>query len=149
MKNKIFSRGFTLAELMVSISIITILIVAGMNYFVNSLKKARDAERKSDLNQIAIALEMYRRNNMANGGYPSIAFSLDVEKYINDRRVAQDPFESAQYHYAYSKVDPSSYLLGAMLEGENNDPTTSCSALGISLDCGLGAGSCNYCLVKP
>lgn len=67
--NKIISsRGFTLIELLVVIAIIGILssiVLASLN---TARSQARDVNRKSDLKQLQIALELYFENN---NGYPS------------------------------------------------------------------------------
>lgn len=63
MAKKTFSHGFTLIELLVVIAIIGILasvILASLN---SARSKARDAVRKHDLSQIAIALELYHDKN--------------------------------------------------------------------------------------
>jgi len=52
-------RGFTLLELLVVISILSILITLGLSSFSTSQKKGRDAKRKSDLKEIQQALEQY------------------------------------------------------------------------------------------
>jgi len=60
-------RGFTLIELVVVMAILATLIGIGYSSFTNTLNKARDAKRKSDLRQIQLALEKYKN---LNGDYP-------------------------------------------------------------------------------
>lgn len=60
MKNKLKSKfGFTLVELLIVISIISILVSVIAVSFRSSQAKGRDAERKNALKQIANALELY------------------------------------------------------------------------------------------
>tara|TARA_B100002051_G_C16744745_1_gene646738 strand:- start:6073 stop:6804 length:732 start_codon:yes stop_codon:yes gene_type:complete len=62
------TKGFTLAELLVVIAVISIL---SSFIFVNvsdSRASARDAQRKSDLRELQSAIELYR---LDNGTYPS------------------------------------------------------------------------------
>ncbi|MCL4338153.1 type II secretion system GspH family protein [Patescibacteria group bacterium] len=51
--------GFTLLELLVVISIITVLIAMGLTSFSSAQKKGRDAKRKSDIKEVQSALEQY------------------------------------------------------------------------------------------
>ncbi len=52
-------RGFTLIELLVVLVILGILATIGLTSFVSTQMKSRDSERKSDLKQVAGALELY------------------------------------------------------------------------------------------
>lgn len=52
-------KGFTLIELLVVISIIGILSTIAMTSLNGARKKARDARRKSDLNQMVLAMDQY------------------------------------------------------------------------------------------
>jgi general secretion pathway protein G len=61
-------KGFTLVELLVTISILSILAIIGMGQYRTSQEKARDAQRKADLDNISRALEMYYNDNQA---YPT------------------------------------------------------------------------------
>lgn len=77
MKNK----GFTLIELLVAIIIIAILGTAMITLSnpLGQLGKARDAERKSDLDQVQKALEIYYNDN---NRYP-----LEASGKINDKKI--------------------------------------------------------------
>lgn len=61
--------GFTLIELLISVSIIAILIAIGIASYATINKQSRDTKRKSDIEQLRSALEMYRAEN---GNYPTI-----------------------------------------------------------------------------
>lgn len=62
------SRGFTLPELLVSMSIIGVLATTSMVGMSSVRVKARDLKRVSDMGQLHTALELY---NQAHGGYPN------------------------------------------------------------------------------
>ena len=55
--------GFTLVELLVVISIISILTMISVSSFRNAQIKSRDAQRKSDLDGLSKALMMYYNDN--------------------------------------------------------------------------------------
>ena len=56
-------QGFTLIELMVSISIIAILTALAAISFTTAQKKARDARRSQDMKLLQIAAEQYASQN--------------------------------------------------------------------------------------
>jgi len=62
-------KAFTLVELLTVIAIISILIAVGSYAFSSTLKRNRDATRKSDLNRLANILEQYY---LANREYPFV-----------------------------------------------------------------------------
>lgn len=53
------TRGFTLIEIMVAITIMAILATVGMTTYNQSQLRARDAKRKQDLRAVATALELF------------------------------------------------------------------------------------------
>lgn len=140
------NSGFTLIELMVAISIIAIMSVAGIIIYTDVQKKSRDSKRKQDLKAIKTALEFYYKDN---GKYPSArgcpygsncyAYSTSGENWIPELvsgkymdRVPQDPinnnigpFYPGNYSYAYGNVGTNGqgYDLTTQLENSNDGET--------------------------
>lgn len=138
-------KGFTLIELLIVIAIIGLLssvVLASLN---SARKKARDARRMSDLNEIRKALEFYFD---ANGYYPQSggcgwdcngysfstdaswdALQSDLSPYIP--KLPKDPINNAagpwsqgNLSYAYGNVGKTTYLpqydLTTQLEDTSN-----------------------------
>ncbi len=80
LKTKNLKLGFTLIELLVVISIIGILATLLIANIGGVRERARDAKRKSDLNQIQKALELYK-NSQTTPEYPATG---DVEALAAD-----------------------------------------------------------------
>jgi len=59
-------KGFTLIELLIVIMLLGFLSIMGFSLFQGSQKRSRDIRRKTDLRQVAKALEMYANDY----GYP-------------------------------------------------------------------------------
>jgi len=73
-------NGFSLLELLVVISLIGILSISGLASYVSSQKSARDGRRKTDLETIRQALELYRADN--NGQYPNEPITASCDSSI-------------------------------------------------------------------
>jgi len=137
-------KSFTLIEILVVSTIIVLLTATAVVTYSAFLKQSRDARRKSDLEQVRAAVEMYRSNNdtypitIAEGaslcdpvGCPP-AGSKYLEKFPSDPK-------NLTYKYYYSG-SASNYTLGAQLE-----TTSSCTSPPGGNSCGTG-NPCNYCI---
>jgi len=129
MKINIFSKkGFTLIELLVAVAIVALLATVAAISYRSVNERARDARRRTDLDQIRAALEMYRTNV---GTYPATGIStmrtaLQGGGYLNSPPV--DPMVPSGWN-DYSYVSPAgnqTYTLCARLEQAAG--TSPCSA---------------------
>jgi len=143
-------QAFTLIEILVVATIIAILAAGAAISYASFAKQSRDAKRKSDLEQIRGAIEMYRSNV---SGYPTaMDFSSCTMAALTDgvpntylSKIPNDP-KCITYIYHYAALPNgctnavgnycSDYTLGAYLETS--------TAVGA---CGSCSGAiCNYCL---
>ena len=124
-------KGFTLIEILVVTTIIVLLTSAAAVTYSQFSKSSRDARRKTDLEQVKAALEIYRSNNDT---YPVGNWSnLSVLTTTYIQSLPTDP-KSASYSYYYSGT-ADDYTIGAYLESG----VTSCVVGGCTVNC-------NYCL---
>lgn len=102
------SRGFTLIELMVAISIVSIISAVGLVGYGQAQKYARDARRKQDLKSIQLALELYKQvNNIYPTSYADATTKL-VPTYI--AAIPTDP-KSVLYGYFSNSASCGSYAI--------------------------------------
>lgn len=129
-------KSFTLIEILVVSTIIALLAATASVSYSQLNKQSRDAKRKTDLEQIRAALEMYRSNNDV---YPALTINCSSSGGITDAQgtylslIPKDP-KCSTYSYYYS-TSGSDYTLGAYLESGGTD----CVA-------GQCGGNCNYCV---
>jgi prepilin-type N-terminal cleavage/methylation domain-containing protein len=127
-------QGFTLIELLVVISIIGLLVSFGAARYLTAEKGARDARRKSDLNQYRTALESYAN---ANGSvYPEACGHVNDTSSLCDGdfktdylsgACLQDPTRAGTTSDYYYCSNASQYALWAKLEGADNTYYLVCS----------------------
>lgn len=133
-----YFSGFTLIELLVVISIIGALAALLLPNFMGARERARDAQRKSDLKQIAKALEGYKLDNLA---YPTSipancnALSSGSNTYMQKIPVDPNSTCAAPTAYAYTSpvgTDSKKFTLCACLENKadsDNNIVSSCTGI--------------------
>lgn len=98
------SLGFTLIEILVAISIISLMLGLVLSAGLALQKNGRDARRNSDLRSIQTALQQYYADN---NYYPDASFVLSSltsftvggKKYLNE--IPKDPNLGSTTPYAY------------------------------------------------
>ena len=129
--------GFTLVELLVTISIIAILSIIGLMAYSSFMQNARNNKRQSDLKMIQSALEDFHADQLY---YPSSLSVLTSGSRIYLNQVPNDPKDAAPYSYTQSGCSTGSigYCLGATMENTSPSSDPNCSLPGS-----------NYCVTRP
>jgi general secretion pathway protein G len=84
------ARGWTLVELLIVISLISILATIGLASYRNSVTATKEAILKTDLFRMRDAIDQYYADK---GEYPATLDSLVSEGYL--RKIPDDPFTRA------------------------------------------------------
>lgn len=139
----VVSKGFTLLELLVTISIIGILIGIISVSFSTAQKRSRDAKRIGDLKAIQKSVEQCYA---INSDYPSAVVSgsaLDCGIQTTMNSVPYDPKNTGSYVYVYTvSTDGINYCLCALLEKTGAGNANSFGADGV---CSLLNNGDYYC----
>lgn len=108
-KNTVFillrsQKAFTLIELLITISIITVLTAIAISTFTSLQKSARDAQRKADLSTIQSALEQYHadQNNYpitGNVGIGTSALTNPNKSRTYLQKIPKESVSSMNYNY--------------------------------------------------
>lgn len=124
-------KGFTLIELLVVMAIMGILAVISLANFQTAQSKSRDAQRKTDLRQIALALEAYQNDH---GGYPV------------SRTAPLDPATNTGKIKSCGGCDTTPALLGCEWSGtDNREFCDSQKTVYMRMVPGDASGNPNYC----
>lgn len=134
-------RGFTLFELLVSISIIGIMVALAMVSYSSAQKKARDARRKEDIKSVQTAAEQYY--SMANYVYPT-STAAPTTWTVGGRAVLEkfptDPKSTGWTGYTYNIG--TTYCVCAAVESVSNGNSSNNSCNFASAAGGTGPYFC-------
>lgn len=115
--NRSSTKGFTLIELIVVVSVLAILAGALIPRVTNHMAQARDARRLSDIQGIQAAIEQFHADKQrypdskANSSYGGWDVSNDgdfIPELVQDGYLpssARDPLNDATYFYSYYLYD--------------------------------------------
>lgn len=142
-------HGFTLIELMVVIAILAILIITGMTSWRNHINKARDAQRKADLQRISIAFEDYYNDHNC---YPpedilNNCGGAELTPYLF--KIPCDPITKQPYHYEPDTDHPACFRNFRILTLLNNLSDPVAADLGYGPNYNYGVASTNISLANP
>jgi prepilin-type N-terminal cleavage/methylation domain-containing protein len=113
-------RGFSFVELMIVVAIMSILSVVSMVSYLSVTRRARDSRRISDLQKMAMALEMARSVDRI---YPASAADLVTKGFIKSA-LPKDPKTELDYEYTQSNGGYS-FTINAILEDVSSSETGS------------------------
>lgn len=111
--NSLQSRsGFTYIELIIVIAVIGILSGLFVTQYPAAQRRARDAERRSDMKQYQTAMEIYANKN--NGNYPVVSGTISSSILCDDLEISPCLNDSQN---SYNVISSSTeYALWATLE---------------------------------
>lgn len=133
-------KSFTLVEVLVVSTIVMIMAAVGIfSYYTNLNQRSRNIRRRTDLETIRNALEMYRSNNNV---YPE-----NLNQLTSPTPYLSMPFDPIphKYRYFYQRINNFDYVLAAYYENSGQ----ACSQNFSQLVCGIGQYSnviCNFCI---
>lgn len=124
------SKGLTLIELLIVISILAILIFIAMMSWRNQIAKARDSQKKDDLSRLSIAIEEYFSDNNC---YPQENIldncsGSELSPYLES--IPCDPVTGQPYCYIPDTDNPSCPKNFRALTPLQNDSDSSIADLG-------------------
>lgn len=111
-----FKTGFTLVELMITMSIIALLSVVLSVSFSRAQKDGRDQRRVEDLKAVQSAAEQYF---LLTGNYPTSAGSWSVGTQTILQKFPTDP-KSGSYYVDSGAFTNKGYCFCARLENSNS-----------------------------
>jgi prepilin-type N-terminal cleavage/methylation domain-containing protein len=118
------NNGFSLFEILITVSIIGILTAVAAISYSGASRKARDSRRMSDLEKIRIALELYRQN--VGTSYPTNLENSTLKTYLPVQPI--DPKLKTNYVFSASGY---TYYVCANVEdvGSTTTNVSGCSGL--------------------
>jgi general secretion pathway protein G len=102
------TRGYTLVEVLIVISLIVLLSSVGLATYSNSVRRAREAVLKEDLFRMRDAIDQYYADK---NKYPSTLEDLVSDGYL--REIPKDPITNAADTWVTENAEPDPNNLAA------------------------------------
>lgn len=137
-------QGFTLLELLVTISIIGILIGVGSVSFSTAQKKGRDSRRQADMKAMQTSLEQcYALDTKYPASADEGSALTCIGGAVTMNSVPYDPKNTGSYVYTYTVAGTTSYCLCALMETTGSGNASSAGAAGV---CAWGGAKSYFCV---
>lgn len=104
----IATRGYTLIEVLIVVTLIVLLTSVGMATYTNSVRRAREAVLKEDLFQMRDAIDQYYADK---NKYPSSLQDLVSDGYLRD--IPKDPVTNSADTWVTENAEPNPDNLAA------------------------------------
>ena len=138
-------KGFSLIEILIVVTIISLLVSIAAFSYSSFIRQSRDAKRKTDIEQIRASIEMYKSFNNVyptpdttspNNGMPFGTAGITDTSTTYISKLPNDPRASSGYTYFYTTLSNNlDYTLCAYLESSGTATANSC-----------GTSACTYCM---
>lgn len=136
-------RGFTLTELLITVSIIAILVTIALAAYSTINKQSRDTKRKNDLEQIRSALEMYKSDK---GYYPAVnTTGFDVAGNLSATLtptyvaiIPSDPLSTQHYTFEVTNLVGSNYYGYCLCTSLEIQSASNTCAVSLPANCNYG-----------
>jgi general secretion pathway protein G len=135
-------KSFTLIEILVVVTIISVLMAVGVTSYSSINKRSRDTKRKSDIEQIRSALEMYRSDN---GSYIN---GSDISTLVTNSYITNIPKDPKGASYLYTGTNcVAAICYGYTIQG--NIEGVSSGVASPDATCTPSLPTYNYCAKNP
>jgi type II secretory pathway pseudopilin PulG len=112
--------GFTMIELLVTVTIMIVLTAIGLVSYQNATRNARNGKRKTDLETVRSALVLYRTDvgtypagGGTNGAFNTMVTTLNGNGYLSSPTIT-DPDNQDPYRYIYTSNTVTFTLCGTL-----------------------------------
>jgi prepilin-type N-terminal cleavage/methylation domain-containing protein len=135
-------KGFTLIEILIVVSIVSLLVIISIGVFRKNIDKGNDGKRKADINRIKVALEEYEKDHDCYPSTVEVACTPGegLRPYLN--KIPCEPKTTTSYvYYPESSACPKWYWVFTKL---NNNADNDIADTGCQFGCGPDENTALY-----
>jgi type IV pilus assembly protein PilE len=116
----IYQNGFSLFELLITLSIVSILAISGSYWYGTYVTKARRLQAAGTLSELAVAMEAYQ---IEYGSYENAELAK-----LNVNMAASKPY----YEFKIESATATDYVLTAIAHGNQASNDQDCASLSLN-----------------